>query len=192
MDTNAAEYGISSIHEITNTEDLSDVKKYVTAMEARRMSKIMKAAILTSMQAIESAGIQKPDAIVIGTAYGMLDQGEKILNHIEEEGEEGLSPTLFMQSTHNTIAGTLATRLKCHGYNITYSQGEDSWDLAISDAKQLISEGKAENILVGLHDYCPEHFRQIFEFAGIKVPAEVISRSVIVSKHKIGKEEGNE
>lgn len=188
----SAEYGISSIHEITNTEDLSDVKKYVTAMEARRMSKVMKAAILTSMQAIESAGIQKPDAIVIGTAYGMLDQGEKILNHIEEEGEEGLSPTLFMQSTHNTIAGTLATRLKCHGYNITYSQGEDSWDLAISDAKQLISERRAENILVGLHDYCPEHFRQIFEFAGIKVPAEVISRSVIVSKHKIGKEEGNE
>ena len=188
----SAEYGISPIHEITNTEDLSDVKKYVSAMEARRMSKIMKAAILTSMRAMEVADIQKPDAIIIGTAYGMLDQGEKILDHIAECGEEGLSPTLFMQSTHNTIAGTLATRLKCHGYNITYSQGEKSWDLAIADAKQLISEGKAENVLVGVHDFCPEHFRQIFEYAGIDVPSEIISRSVIVSKYKKGKEENGE
>ena len=122
----------------------------------------------------------------------MLDQGEKILDHIAESGEEGLSPTLFMQSTHNTIAGTLATRLKCHGYNITYSQGEKSWDLAIADAKQLISEGKAENVLVGVHDFCPEYFRHIFEYAGIDVPSEIISRSVIVSKYKKGKEENGE
>lgn len=179
---------VSPVQEITNDEKLSDVKKYVSPMEARRMSKIMKAAILTSMQALESAGIQKPDAIIIGTAYGMLDQGEKILNHIEAQGEEGLSPTLFMQSTHNTIAGTLAARLKCHGYNITYSQGEDSWDLALADAKQLIAEGKAQNVLVGLHDFCPEKFRTIFELAGLGYPKELISRSVIVSKSDARKE----
>lgn len=186
------EYEISPIQEIKDTENLSDVKNYVTSMEARRMSNVLKAAILTSMKALESVGIQKPDAIVIGTAYGMLDQGEKILNHIEEVGEEGLSPTLFMQSTHNTIAGTLASRLKCHGYNITYSQGVNSWDLALADAKQLISEGKAENVLVGMHDYCPEHFRQIFEYAGISVPDEIISKSVIVSKHTKRKEVSGE
>lgn len=153
------------------------------------MSKLMKAAILTSMQAMESAEINKPDAIIIATAYGMLDQGEKILDHLESEGEEGLSPTLFMQSTHNTIAGTLAARLKCHGYNVTYSQGEDSWDLALADAKQLIAEGKAQNVLVGLHDYCPEHFRAIFELAGLGYPEELISRSVIVSKQNARKED---
>ncbi len=179
---------ISPIREIINDEKLSDVKKYVPPMEARRMSKIMKAAILTSMQAMESVGIQKPDAIIIATEYGMLDQGEKILNHIEDEGEEGLSPTLFMQSTHNTIAGTLAARLKCHGYNITYSQGKDSWDLALADAKQLIAEGKARDVLVGLHDYCPEKFRAIFELAGFDYPKDLISRSVIVSKQDSRKE----
>lgn len=186
------EYEVTPVYEIRDTENLSDVKKYVTAMEARRMSKIMKAAILTSMQAMESADIQKPDAIIIGTAYGMLDQGEKILNHIEEDGEEGLSPTLFMQSTHNTIAGTLATRLKCHGYNITYSQGNYSWNLALADAKQLISEGKAETVLVGLHDYCPEHFRKIFELADIEAPKEIISKSVVVSKPNKRKEDSDE
>lgn len=178
------EYVISPVQEIVDDEKLSEVKKYVPPMEVRRMSKIMKAATLTSMQALESAGIQKPDAIIIGTAYGMLDQGEKILEHIETEGEEGLSPTLFMQSTHNTIAGSLATRLKCHGYNITYSQRDDSWDLALADAKQLIAEGTAENVLVGVHDYCPEKFRTIFKCAGLECPKELLSRSVIVTKRR--------
>lgn len=180
----ADEYVISPVQEIVDDEKLLEVKKYVPPMEVRRMSKIMKAATLTSMQALESVGIQKPDAVIIGTAYGMLDQGEKILDHIETEGEEGISPTLFMQSTHNTIAGSLATRFKCHGYNITYSQGDDSWNLAIADAEQLIVEGKAENVLVGMHDYCPEKFRAIFKCAGLELPKELLSRSVIVSRRR--------
>ena len=67
-------------------------------------------------------------------------------------------------------------------------RSEDSWNLALADAKQLIAEGKAQNILVGLHDYCPEHFRAIFELAGLDSPKELISRSVIVSKRNLRKE----
>lgn len=186
--TDGIDYKFTNEEVIQDVNQLAEAKKYVSPMEGRRMSKIMKAAIITSMKALEAAGIEQPDAIIIGTAFGMLDQGEKILNHLTEQGEEGLSPTLFMQSTHNTIAGSLATRLKCHGYNITYSQGEDSWELAIADAKKLINEGKAQNVLVGLHDYCPEHFRSIFELAGFKVPDELISKSVVVSKCDNGKE----
>ena len=185
---NETEISITPVYEIDSADDLAESKKYVSPMEGRRMSKIMKAAIVTSMKALEDAGIEKPDAIIIGTAYGMLDQGEKILNNIAENGEEGLSPTLFMQSTHNTIAGSLAIRLKCHGYNITYSQGDDSWDLAIEDAKQLIKEGKAKHVLVGIHDYCPEHFRNIYELAGVNIPQELVSKSVVVSKRDTGKE----
>lgn len=177
---------VSPVMEITDAGELTEIKKYVAPMEARRMSMIMKAAIITSMKALEEAGIERPDAIVVGTCFGMLEQGEKILNHIEQQGESGLSPTLFMQSTHNTIAGFLATKYKCHGYNITYSQGEDSWQLALDDAKRLISEGKARHVLVGVHDFCPQHFREIFGKAGLLIPPELISRSAIVSQKKGG------
>ena len=74
---------------------------------------------------------------------------------LNEQGEEGISPTLFMQSTHNTLAGALAIHLGCHGYNITYSQGDESLQWAIRDAQRLIQEGKAESVLVGLHDEMP-------------------------------------
>lgn len=183
---------VTPVTEISSQDDLAEAKKYVSPMESRRMSKIMKAAVLTSMKALELAGIDSPDAIIVGTAYGMLHQGEKILDHLAEQGEDGLSPTLFMQSTHNTIAGTLAVRLKCHGYNITYSQGDDSWHLALADAVQLIAEGKARHVLVGRHDYCPERFRRICELAGRKALAGLVSKSVVVSRRSNNKGSKND
>lgn len=185
-----ADTEIYSTHtvELTDADDQAGIKKYVSPMEARRMNRIIKAAIVTSMKALEEAGIERPDAIIEASAFGMLEQGEKILDHLAYEGEEGLSPTLFMQSTHNTIAGTLATRLKCHGYNITYSHGEASWRLAVEDARRLIREGKARHVLVGLHDFCPEHFRSIFTLAGLGTPGELTARSIVISSRTKGKE----
>lgn len=69
----------TTIHEITDVDKLAEVKRFVTPMEARRLGKVMKAALITSMKALEEAGIDKPDAIIIGTRFGMLDQERKYL-----------------------------------------------------------------------------------------------------------------
>lgn len=148
-------------NETHDEEELKELRQYVSPMESRRMCRLMKAAFLTSMRALEAAGITKPDAIIVATVHGMLENGKKILDTLNEQGEEGISPTLFMQSTHNTLAGALAIHLGCHGYNITYSQGDDSLQWAIRDAQRLIREGKAETVLVGLHDEMPLCSRSI-------------------------------
>lgn len=167
--------------EVFAEDDLKEIRRYISPIEARRMSKIMKASLLTSMYALEKAGVENPDAIIIATRYGMLEQGEKILNHLVQSGEEGCSPTLFMQSTHNTIAGSLAIRLKCHGYNITYSHGDESLSLAIKDARLLISEGKAKSVLIGVHDQCPDTFRNLYKRAGSEETAELYSKSLVIT-----------
>ena len=168
--------------EIHSVDDLAELCNFVPKIEVRRMSKLMKAALLTTMRTLLKAGVERPDAIIIGTRFGMLEQGEKILLQLHENGEEGVSPTLFMQSTHNTIAGALAIRLKCKGYNITFSQGEDSLCLAIEDAKRLISEGKACYVLVGIHDYCPELFRSLYKESIGQETDEIYSRSILIAK----------
>ena len=147
--------------ELHDEEELKELRQYISPMESRRMCQLMKAAFLTSMRAIEMAGINQPDAIIVATVHGMLENGKKILDALNEQGEEGISPTLFMQSTHNTLAGALAIHLGCHGYNITYSQGDESLQWAIRDAQRLIQEGKAETVLVGLHDEIPLYSRSI-------------------------------
>jgi 3-oxoacyl-(acyl-carrier-protein) synthase len=160
-ETNSGEYTIIAESELHDEEELKELRQYVSPMESRRMCRLMKAAFLTSMRALETAGITRPDAIIVATVHGMLENGKKILDTLNEQGEEGISPTLFMQSTHNTLAGALAIHLGCHGYNITYSQGDESLQWAIRDAQRLIRDGKAETVLVGLHDEMPLCSRSI-------------------------------
>lgn len=158
-------YQVSTVYcaeaTVSQEDELKALREYMSPMESRRMCQLMKASFLTSMRALEIAGINKPDAIIIATEHGMFENGKKISGTLNEQGEEGISPTLFMQSTHNTLAGALAIHLGCHGYNITYSQGKESFWWAIQDAQRLIREGKAENVLVGLHDEMPIYSKSV-------------------------------
>lgn len=138
--------------DIDSMEQLADIRKYVKPLEARRMGKLMKSSLLSSLEALEQAGIVCPDAIITGTAYGCLENSEKLLMQMLEEGEGMLKPTYFMQSTHNTIGSNIAIKTHCHGYNVTYTQESHSLEWALRDAKLLLASGKVQTVLVGCHD----------------------------------------
>ena len=164
---------------IDSMEQLADYKEYISPKEGRRMGKLMKAATLTSLMALREANIECPDAIITATANGMLETSEKFLVDMVDNGEETLSPTLFMQSTHNTIGSAIAIRTHCHGYNITYTQGKDSMKWALRDAERLIRMGKAETVLVGCHDESSPLFQRFYDYLNIPVP-QIYSRSVVL------------
>ena len=153
--------------EITSEEALSEIRNYVKPLEARRMGKIMKSSLLSSLKAMEQAGIEKPDAIITATALGCLENSERLLNQLQEEGEVMLKPTYFMQSTHNTIGSGIAIFTKCHGYNVTYTHGKDSLEWALRDARMLLKSGKAKSVLVGLHDETTPLYRSLMQHIGI-------------------------
>ena len=164
---------------IDSMEQLADYKEYISPKEGRRMGKLMKAATLTSLMALREAGIECPDAIITATANGMLETSEKFLVDMVDNGEETLSPTLFMQSTHNTIGSAIAIRTQCHGYNITYTQGKDSMKWALRDAERLIRMGRAKTVLVGCHDESSPLFQSFYDYLNISIP-QIYSRSVLL------------
>ncbi len=164
---------------IDSIEQLADYKEYISPKEGRRMGKLMKAATLTSLMALREANIECPDAIITATANGMLETSEKFLVDMVDNGEETLSPTLFMQSTHNTIGSAIAIRTHCQGYNITYTQGKDSMKWALRDAERLIRIGKVKTVLVGCHDESSPLFQRFYDYLNIPVP-QIYSRSVIL------------
>jgi 3-oxoacyl-(acyl-carrier-protein) synthase len=143
---------MASKRTVSTSEELSELKEFLSPMDTRRMSIIMKASLLSAFSALKDAGIQRPDAIIAATSKGMLELSTLFLEDIAENNEELLKPTLFMQSTHNTVASAIAIRTGCHGYNITYSQGDDSSIWAIRDAKMLLRKGEAGNVLVCIFD----------------------------------------
>ena len=167
---------------IEDIDQLQEIREYLSPGEARRMGKLLKAATVTSLKALRQAGVERPDAIITATAYGMLETSEKFLLDMLENGEETLSPTLFMQSTHNTIGSSIAIRTKCHGYNVTYTQGKDSLQWALRDARRLIETGKAKTVLVGCHDEATPTLQDLFRRMGKPVPPMLYSRSIVLTR----------
>ena len=129
-----------------------DTKGLIVPSEARRMSKILKRTVCTAITALNESDIKQPDAIITGTGMGCMENSEKFLIDLSRFGEQCLKPTLFMQSTHNTISSLIAIILKCHGYNNTYSHKGISFESSLFDAWIQIKSGMIRNALVGAHD----------------------------------------
>ena len=167
--------------EITSEDELAEIRDYVKPLEARRMGKIMKSSLLSSLKALKEAGVEQPDAIITGTALGCLENSELLLRQLTEEGEVTLKPTYFMQSTHNTISSNIAIRLGCHGYNITYTQDDDSLKWALRDAELLLQSGKVRTVLVGCHDETTSMYRDLLHRIGEKEQPAIKSTAIVLT-----------
>ena len=141
-------------------------REYIAPNEARRMGSIMKRALVTSLKVLKETGIEHPDAIITGTSIGSLDYTEKFLDALTENGEESLSPTYFMQTTHNTVSSAISIYTGTHSYNTTYSHGGISFDLALKDAWMQINLGMISNALVGGHDEMVESYFELLQKTG--------------------------
>ena len=171
--------------EITSIDQLSEIRDYVKPLEARRMGKLMKASLLSSLKALKLAGVECPDAIITGTALGCWENSESLLMQMLEEGEVMLSPTNFMQSTHNTISSNIAIRLGCHGYNVTYTQSDDSLEWALRDARLLLQSGRYKTVLVGCHDETTPLYRSLMERLGIHDLPDIHSIAIVLKGEKV-------
>lgn len=129
-----------------------DTRGLIMPSEARRMSRILRRTVCTSITALNGSEVSHPDAIITGTGMGCMENSEKFLMDMSRYGEQCLKPTLFMQSTHNTISSLIAIILKCHSYNNTYSHKGISFESALFDAWLQIKGGMIRNALVGSHD----------------------------------------
>lgn len=127
-------------------------KEFIPPAMIRRMSKTVKMSSVASQYALKEAGIENPDAIIVGTGMGCSQDSEKFLKNVIDNNEEFLTPTFFIQSTHNTVAGQIALGLQCHAYNFTYVNTSSSLEFSFLDAKLQINDGEAENVLVGSTD----------------------------------------
>jgi 3-oxoacyl-[acyl-carrier-protein] synthase II len=137
-----------------------DFKSFLNPLDARRMSKLIKRAIITAKASMADSGIEMPDAIISGTGLGSIDDTEKFLTSMIENDEKFLQPTFFIQSTHNTISSQIAINLKCYGHNNTFVQGGISFECALSETMMLFADKKIKSALVGGYDeMTPAYFK---------------------------------
>ncbi|MGJ8744077.1 beta-ketoacyl synthase chain length factor [Polaribacter sp.] len=146
-------------------------RDYITPAVSRRMATGVKMGVVAAKIALQEAEITMPDAVIIGTGMGCIEDSEKFLSTIIENDEQYLTPTSFIQSTHNTVGAQIALGLKCKGYNMTYVHGASSFESALLDAQLLLHEEEKASILVGSVDELGKKF--ITDYVALEDPKKV-------------------
>ena len=112
----------------------------------RRMGKAVRMGIGAGLPLIQRN--VKTDGIIIGSANGGLEDCIHFLNQIVDYEEGVLTPTNFVQSTPNALAGQLALMSKNTGYNMTHVNGSLSFESAILDGILFFDEQNASSTLL--------------------------------------------
>jgi 3-oxoacyl-(acyl-carrier-protein) synthase len=158
--------------EINTTENIvyakqPSYKELIPPAAARRMAKGVKMGLAASTKALKEANVEVPDAIITGTGMGCIEDSEKFLKALIDNNEEYLTPTNFIQSTHNTVGAQIALGLGCKGYNFTYVNGSISFESALLDAKLQLENEEQNTILVGAADETSSHTMELFKLVNI-------------------------
>jgi 3-oxoacyl-(acyl-carrier-protein) synthase len=118
----------------------------IPAALLRRMGKAVRMGVGAGLPLIQKSPVE---GIILGTVNGGLGDCLKFLNQIVDYNEGTLTPTHFVQSTPNSVAGNLALMSKVTGYNTTHVHKGLAFEAALLDAILLLEEKRLKKILVG-------------------------------------------
>jgi len=130
-------------------------KEYIAPNLLRRMGRAIKMGVAAANLAINQAELKNVDAIITGTGLGCFEDSERFLLALLDNDEQFLTPTSFIQSTHNTVGSQIALIMKCHDYNFTYVHRGFSFESTIQDALMLFEEGKSTILVGGVEEHTP-------------------------------------
>lgn len=185
---NNNEEGFLSTHPNYDTDRLlckePDYSAYISPMQLRRMSKAVRMGIGAARICLDKAGVEAVDAIVVGTAYGCLSDTETFLSKMVDQNEQMLTPTAFIQSTHNTVAGQIALITQCHGHNLTYVHRGHSFEHAMINASIYLDEYDDESILIGGIEELTETSIGVLKHAKVYRRATTTAKSVLTESEE--------
>lgn len=155
-----------------------DYSSFITPMQLRRMSKVVRMGIGASRACMKQASIERPDAISVGTAMGCLQDTEFFLSKMTVQEEKMLTPTAFIQSTHNTVAGQIALLCGCHGHNMTYVHRGHSFEHAMINSSLYLADHPGETVLTGAIDELTESSHLLMQRAGVYTTDPVVPSGI--------------
>jgi 3-oxoacyl-(acyl-carrier-protein) synthase len=127
------------------------------------MSRILKLGLAGAQICLNHAVNPAPDAVLVGTGLGCINDLEIFLSAMLEGEDRGLSPIPFINSSHNTVAAQIARMLQNHSYNNTYCHRGNSFESALIDALMLIEEREASQVLLGGIDEFSGHYHTLLK-----------------------------
>ncbi|NIJ55117.1 beta-ketoacyl synthase chain length factor [Dyadobacter arcticus] len=152
--------------------------KLIPAGLLRRMGKAVRMGVGAGLPLMQDADVE---GIILGTANGGLEDCLKFLNQIVDYNEGTLTPTNFVQSTPNAVAGNLALMSKTTGYNATHVHNSLAFEAALLDAILLLEEKKIKKLLVGNVEEISDYNHNIDSLSGSFKTGNYTSETLLTS-----------
>ncbi|MDD5169990.1 MAG: beta-ketoacyl synthase chain length factor [Syntrophales bacterium] len=143
---------IREYHDNVLTCVVPDLREYVNPAQLRRLSRMLRMGLAAAVICLRDAGLDTIDAVIAATGYGLQEEMGKFLSEMLEQDEQYLTPTYFMQSTYNALAGLISLSFRCTGYNNTHVGRGFAFETALQDAMIHLQENPGRNVLVGAFD----------------------------------------
>jgi 3-oxoacyl-(acyl-carrier-protein) synthase len=159
-----------------------DYKSFISRGALRRMGKASRLGIGAGQPLIQR--YPNVDGIIISTGNGGLGECVQFLDQIIKYDEGTLTPTHFVNSTANSISGSLALSSKNKGYNATFVGHGFGFESALLDALMHFEEGDSHSFLVGNVDEISEYNSNIERHRGLFKAEETTSNNLLESTTK--------
>ena len=131
--------------------------------QLRRMGRALRMGVGAGMKLLLRTTV---DGILVATANGGIEDSIIFLNQIREYEEGRLTPTNFVQSTYNAIAGMMSMITANKGYNTTHVHRGHAFENVVLDAAMLLLENPESTYIIGGVDEISEHNHQIVSLGG--------------------------
>lgn len=120
----------------------------------RRMRSLSLMSVISAWRCLQDSGLeyskyQDSMGIVMGTGWGEIDSIYSLLMQATETAELSISPALFHTSVHNAPAGHLGIFLESKGPTLTVTQGDQSFESALSVGNLLLESEQCPIVLLG-------------------------------------------
>ncbi len=114
----------------------------------RRMKRLPRLTLALA-DAVLKAAAHPVDGIYLGTGWGPLSETWEFLDKLFGSNLEFSSPTDFVGSVHNAVAGQVAIWHKATGPNITATGGDTSFEQALLAAQLTLTNGDTVACVLG-------------------------------------------
>jgi len=147
---------------VGGTVENFDPSRFMKPGIYRRMSRISRMAVASSVEALEDSELNMDTietdrvAVIMGTSYGSSSSVDDFYISLLTDGPRGAQPFIFPETVPNAPASHIAMVHRITGPNTTFCQNEISSENAILYAQNLLVQKQVDVALVGGADELSE------------------------------------
>ncbi|MFH0944951.1 MAG: beta-ketoacyl synthase N-terminal-like domain-containing protein [Planctomycetota bacterium] len=135
---------------------LDGLDRFMQPRALRRLDQLSRMALLSAHLALEDAGLERPDpprvGLVFGTGHGPQLTSFAFQDGLLDDANRFASPTLFVNSVHNSLASQVSIAMNIEGPCQTVTTFGQTVVVALDIARGWLDAGEVDLVLVGLGD----------------------------------------